>query len=113
LASAVPVNPAFHSRAKRAIDLTITIPLVVCLAPLLAVLVLLVKLQDGGPVIYRRRVIGSGGEFDAFKFRTMRPDADRWLAKRPALKQEFERNFKLEHDPRVTRLGAILRNSSL
>src|SRR5262249_88316 len=74
---------------------------------------LAVKLQDGGPAIYRRRVIGPSGEFDAYKFRSMRTDADSALAKNPALRREFERNFKLISDPRVTRIGAWLRRVSL
>jgi lipopolysaccharide/colanic/teichoic acid biosynthesis glycosyltransferase len=51
--------------------------------------------------------------FDAFKFRTMVRNADSILAATPGLRAEFERNFKLRHDPRVTRVGAILRRYSL
>lgn len=98
---------------KRAIDLALTFPLLVLLAPLLAAIALAVKLQDDGPVFHPRRVIGPEGDFDAMKFRTMRPDADLWLARHPILKQEFERNFKLTNDPRVTPLGRFLRRYSL
>src|SRR5260370_25269540 len=70
-------------------------------------------LEDRLPIIYRRRVIGTTGQFDAFKFRSMRRDADSILASNPALKAEFERNFKLRNDPRVTRVGAFLRKVSL
>lgn len=98
---------------KRAIDLALTLPLLVLLAPVLAVVALLVKFQDGGPVFHARRVIGPNGEFNAVKFRTMRPDADIWLARHPTLKQAFERNFKLLNDPRVTPLGRFLRRYSL
>lgn len=102
-----------NSPWKRAIDLGLTLPLLVFLAPLFAAIALLVKLQDGGPVFHARRVIGPDGSFDAVKFRTMRPDADVWLAEHPALKREFERNFKLANDPRVTPLGRFLRRYSL
>jgi lipopolysaccharide/colanic/teichoic acid biosynthesis glycosyltransferase len=98
---------------KRAIDLALTLPLLAFLAPLFAAIALLLKLQDGGPVFHARRVIGPAGDFDAVKFRTMRPDADLWLARHPILKSEFERNFKLANDPRVTPLGRFLRRYSL
>ena len=64
---------------KRTVDLTVAAVLLVLLAPLLLILALLVKLQDGGPAFYRRRVVGPKGEFDAFKLRTMRVDADEIL----------------------------------
>lgn len=102
-----------RSRWKRGIDVALTIPLLVCLSPVLAILAFVVKVHDRGPVFYPRRVIGPFGDFDAFKFRTMRPDADYWLARHLDLKQEFERNFKLADDPRVTRIGRFLRRYSL
>jgi lipopolysaccharide/colanic/teichoic acid biosynthesis glycosyltransferase len=73
----------------------------------------LIFVEDGRPIIYRRRVIGRGGQFDAFKFRTMRRDADSVLANDPVLLEEYQRNFKLTHDPRVTKLGAVLRKFSI
>ena len=87
--------------------------LIVLLSPVFIVISLLVVLNDGWPVVYRRRVIGQAGEFDAFKFRTMVRDADSVLAANPDLNAEFERNFKLKDDPRVTRVGAFLRKLSL
>ena len=102
---------------KRALDVSGAAILLVLLSPILAVLAVLIKLQDGGPVIHRRRVVGRGGgprgEFDAFKLRSMRVDADEILQKDPALRRDFEINFKLKDDPRVTRLGAFLRKTSL
>jgi lipopolysaccharide/colanic/teichoic acid biosynthesis glycosyltransferase len=99
--------------AKRTLDVTLAILLAAPLGPLLLILALLVKLQDGGPALYRRRVVGRKGEFDAFKLRTMRVDADEILARDPELRREFEVNFKLKDDPRVTPLGVILRRLSL
>jgi lipopolysaccharide/colanic/teichoic acid biosynthesis glycosyltransferase len=85
----------------------------VLLSPVVLLVSALVKLQDGGPVLHRRRVVGPDGPFDAFKFRSMRPDADAMLEKNDALRRVFERNFKLKRDPRVTRIGAWLRRYSL
>jgi len=98
---------------KRALDFFGAAILLLLLSPLFAVLGVLVALEDGWPVFYRRRVVGKNGDFDAYKFRSMRKDADAILAADPALKEEFERNFKLEHDARVTRVGNVLRKLSL
>lgn len=98
---------------KRVLDLLGAGILLLLLSPLFVVLGLLVVFEDGCPVFYRRRVVGTSGEFDAYKFRSMCKNADAILAADPALKQEFERNFKLEHDPRVTRVGSVLRKLSL
>ena len=74
---------------------------------------LIIKLSDGGPMFFRRRVMGPQGSFDAFKLRTMRVDADQWLEQHPGLMEEFRKNFKLKEDPRLTRLGRFLRMHSL
>jgi lipopolysaccharide/colanic/teichoic acid biosynthesis glycosyltransferase len=98
---------------KRLLDVSAATMLLILCSPLIAVLAVLIKLQDGGPVFHRRRVVGTQGEFDAFKLRTMRVDADQLLELNPGLRREFEVNFKLKNDPRVTRLGRTLRKSSL
>lgn len=98
---------------KRAVDLLLGAGLILFLSPLFVMLAALVALEDGWPIIYRRRVVGKDGEFDAYKFRSMRKDSDAILCGTPGLKEEFERNFKLKDDPRVTRLGRVIRNLSL
>ena len=98
---------------KRCMDVTLSTILLVLLLPVFALVSLVVFLDDGIPVIYRRRVVGFTGSFDAFTFRTMVRNADSILAFSPGLKAEFERNFKLKQDPRVTRVGAALRRYSL
>jgi lipopolysaccharide/colanic/teichoic acid biosynthesis glycosyltransferase len=98
---------------KRVVDIVGACVLLVVLAPLIAICALLIKLQDGGPVFHRRRVVGPNGEFDAFKLRTMCPRADDILQREPALRREFELNSKLRNDPRITRVGAFLRKLSL
>ncbi len=103
----------WQRKAKRVIDVVGSALLLVVLSPLFPVLTLLVLLLDGKPVIFRRRCIGSGGEFDAFKFRTMTRDADEVLRRDPGLQNAFHQNFKLKSDPRVTRLGTWLRKFSL
>src|SRR5689334_11564300 len=65
---------------KRVIDTAGAACLIVISSPLLIALAALIRMLDGAPVIYRRRVIGPRGEFDAFKFRTMCRNADAILA---------------------------------
>ena len=98
---------------KRWIDVAVSAALLVLLLPVFAAVGFLVLCDDGFPICYRRRVIGLAGSFDAFKFRTMVRNADSILASTPGLKAEFERNYKLKDDPRVTRVGSFLRKYSL
>ena len=98
---------------KRLLDLIGASFLLVLLAPIITFCALLIKLQDGGPVFHRRRVVGCDGEFDAFKLRTMCQQADAILQQDASLRREFELNSKLRNDPRITRIGAMLRKLSL
>ena len=98
---------------KRFFDLFCAAIGLLLLSPIFAAIALLILTMDGSPVIYRRRVVGQRQDFDAFKFRTMRRDADAWLESQPELKAEYQRNFKLQADPRVTQIGRWLRKTSL
>lgn len=112
-APATPAPKISGRLIKRAFDLSVGAVLLPLLLPLIALLVLLIRISDGAPAIYRRRVVGVKDNFDAFKLRTMRVDADEVLKSSASMRQEFEVNFKLPNDPRVTRLGAFLRRTSL
>jgi lipopolysaccharide/colanic/teichoic acid biosynthesis glycosyltransferase len=98
---------------KRIFDLLGSALLIIALFPLFFGLACLVLLADGTPVIYRRRVVGPKGEFDAYKFRTMIRNADAVLAANAQLSDAFAQQFKLKSDPRITRIGAWLRKYSL
>lgn len=98
---------------KRAIDIVGSSLLLVVSAPLVLILALRIKLHDGGPAFFRRRVTGPKGEFDAFKLRTMVVDADEVLRRDPVLRGRFEMHFKLKDDPRITTVGAKLRRTGL
>lgn len=98
---------------KRLIDVVGALFALIILSPTLLVIAILIKFQDGGPVIHRRRVVGSKGEFDLFKFRSMCVNADDILRSDPNLWAEYQKNFKLVNDPRVTRLGRFIRRTSL
>ena len=87
-------------------------------SPLFLFLAVLVKLSSPGPVFYVQKRVGRGyRNFGCIKFRTMRPDADAVLAqvleRSPEMRAEFDRDFKLRNDPRITPIGRFLRRSSL
>ncbi|GDX73145.1 galactosyl-1-phosphate transferase [Cyanobium sp.] len=103
---------------KRAGDIGFSLLVLALGSPLLLLLAVLVKLSSKGSVFYCQRRIGRGYRgFGCLKFRTMRKDADRVLAQvlasDPELRAEFERDFKLKNDPRITPIGKFLRRSSL
>src|ERR1700734_3997895 len=98
---------------KRTLDLVGSSLVIALLSPVFLVVALVVLISDGPPLLHPRLVLGSGGEFHAYKFRTMLRDADAILAADPKLRDAFTRDFKLKSDPRVTRLGAWLRRYSL
>jgi len=99
---------------KTIMDYVLTIIVLVFISPLLLILAIIVRLDSPGPVLYRRRVMGrSGQEFNAFKFRTMAVNGDEILNTHPELKAIWERDQKLENDPRVTRSGQWMRKLSL
>lgn len=100
--------------AKRAMDLAVAGLLVIVASPLLGLIALAIKISDPGPVFFRQKRVGQDGRlFKVLKFRTMVVDAE---AKLRELQEQNERNgplFKMERDPRVTRIGHILRETSL
>jgi len=104
-------------RSKRAFDLVAASLLLLLFGPLLLLIAIAVRL-DGGPALFGHRRLGAGGtSFRCWKFRSMVPDAEavlaRTLATDPEARAEWERDFKLRNDPRVTPLGNFLRKSSL
>ncbi|HAX97545.1 MAG TPA: undecaprenyl-phosphate galactose phosphotransferase WbaP [Candidatus Atribacteria bacterium] len=103
---------------KRVGDLAGSFVLLLAGAPIFALIALLIRLDSKGPVFYRQVREGRYGKtFSMLKFRTMRVNADQVLAELlesdPALQQEWEKDQKLRHDPRITRVGRFLRKFSL
>ena len=103
---------------KRAFDLLFTICGGLCILPFLLVIAVMVAVDNKGNVIFAHRRIGRDGkEFKCYKFQTMIPNAqealEKYLAENPAARKEWEESFKLTDDPRVTKLGNILRKTSL
>ena len=119
-AAAAPLSgsrPMPGWRGKRALDLAVTVALLVVLLPVLAVIAVAVKLTSPGPVLFRPRRVGRGGrEFPILKFRTMHTDAEQQLRKDEALHALFvngSHKIPSRIDPRVTRVGRFLRRTSL
>lgn len=88
------------------------------LLPLLAYIALRIRMESPGPVLFRQNRIGQNGKtFSVCKFRTMAVNAEallqQYLAENPAMREEWEKDQKLRHDPRVTRIGDFLRRTSL
>jgi exopolysaccharide biosynthesis polyprenyl glycosylphosphotransferase len=99
---------------KLLLDYAITLPGLILISPLLLLIAVAIRLDSPGPVLYRRQVMGvNGKQFGALKFRTMHVNGDEILAARPDLQAELARTHKLKHDPRLTRVGPLLRRTSL
>lgn len=114
----LPATPAFWASAydliKRVLDLGLAALLTVLLLPLGLLIAAAVKLDSPGPVLYVQRRCGHGGrEFPLLKFRTMVTDADRLMQELRKVNEMDGPTFKMARDPRVTRLGAWLRRTSL
>jgi exopolysaccharide biosynthesis polyprenyl glycosylphosphotransferase len=108
-------QPTLFGRVfKRTFDVVVAGAVLILAAPAMAVVALLVKKEDGGPVFFRQQRVGRGGtEFGMIKFRTMCVDAEAKLAAMRADNQRSGPLFKLARDPRVTRIGHVLRRTSL
>lgn len=105
-------------RAKRVLDLLLTVVGGLMITPLLIVIFIWIKLDSSGPAFYGHRRLGADGKhFLCWKFRTMHTNAeqllDEFLRSSPDLRAEWEHTFKLRNDPRVTRIGRFLRKTSL
>jgi lipopolysaccharide/colanic/teichoic acid biosynthesis glycosyltransferase len=112
---------ALYLGAKRLLDILLVLSLLIFIWPFLLLVALLIRLDSSGPLFHLRKVLArqtlAASEpprtFMAYKFRTMVPNADAILESDPALRQEYEKEYKLQRDPRVTHLGAHLRAFSL
>ncbi|HWA15021.1 MAG TPA: sugar transferase, partial [Gemmatimonadales bacterium] len=115
MALSAPSELATQLQIKRLMDVVVSGLALIALAPVFAVIAILIRRQSPGPVLFRQTRIGQGGRtFTILKFRTMVPDAE---AQREALAAQSlygdGRLFKVENDPRITPIGAILRRTSL
>jgi exopolysaccharide biosynthesis polyprenyl glycosylphosphotransferase len=111
--SATP-NDTGALMVKRTMDIVGASAALVVLSPLLAVVALLIKMQDGGPVLFSQERSGLfGRRFAMLKFRSMVTDAEAQKARLAHLNEMSGPVFKMAHDPRITRLGAFIRRTSI
>jgi exopolysaccharide biosynthesis polyprenyl glycosylphosphotransferase len=100
--------------SKRVFDLAVAAAALAVLAPAMLVIALLVKLHDGGPILFRQARVGREGRtFHMLKFRSMRVDAEQLLAELQDRNEGAGVLFKMREDPRVTPVGRVLRRYSL
>lgn len=106
-------SPAYLA-VKRALDIVLSGTGLLVLSPVLAVIAILIKLEDGGPVLHHRWCVGKNGKYDMLKFRTMVTDANNFEKYfTPEQMEEYKKNIKLDNDPRITKVGNFLRRKSL
>ena len=99
---------------KRLMDITVSVLGLTILSPLMLLIALAIKLDSPGPVLFRQTRVGKdGAHFTLYKFRSMRQDAEQQLDRLWDLNEATGPLFKIREDPRVTRVGRVLRRSSL
>jgi lipopolysaccharide/colanic/teichoic acid biosynthesis glycosyltransferase len=100
---------------KRSVDVIVASVMLLAALPILAMAALAIWVEDKGPVLFHQRRIGRHGvPFDLIKLRTMVPDAEARLAEVAHLNERHDGPlFKASHDPRVTRVGRVLRATSV
>ncbi|EFA22177.1 sugar transferase [Bifidobacterium gallicum] len=111
----LPQYSPYEQIKKRIFDIVVSSVALVVSSPIMAIVALAIKMEDGGPVFYKQERIGLRGKpFYIHKFRSMYVNADARLEE--VLKeqgQELGARYKLKHDPRITKVGAFIRKTSL
>lgn len=111
------IRKKMYKLTKRMFDILASFLAIIFFSPIFLLIAILIKIDSKGSVIYKHKRIGKDGKYIyLYKFRSMFVDADKRLKKllkKPKIKKEWEKNFKLENDPRITKVGNILRKTSL
>lgn len=113
-----PLSSHLNQVLKRIFDFVVSFLLLLISLPFMLLISIAIKIDSPGPVIYKHKRVGRGGKtFFIYKFRTMYLDSDKrlslFLSRHPQEKKKWFLYRKLDEDPRVTRLGSILRRFSL
>jgi len=104
----------WNQKVKRAIDIAIASATLIALAPLLAIIAIAIRLDSPGPILFRQRRVGLGGNtFEIFKFRSMYQNAEALIHELRAQAGAKDPTFKMVDDPRITRVGRVIRRFSL
>ncbi|MCX4254357.1 MAG: sugar transferase [Bacilli bacterium] len=107
----------FYYGIKRLFDIIVSGIAIIVLLPFFIVIAILIKLDSKGTIFYKHKRIGKRGQYIyLYKFRTMYKDSNERLVemlKDPTIKEEWETYYKLNNDPRITRIGKFLRKTSI
>ena len=111
-------NKVIYRISKRTVDILISSIGLVILLPIFLIVAILIKLDSKGPVFFLQKRIGINGKmFKLYKFRTMKLNADkelrRILQNDEEARKEYEKNKKLNKDPRITKVGNLIRKLSI
>ena len=100
---------------KRVFDIVCSLIGLIVLSPVFIILSILIKTTSEGPVFFAHKRVGKGGKtIKIYKFRSMVTNAEELIRQfTPEQKAEYEKNFKLENDPRITKVGNFMRKTSL
>jgi Undecaprenyl-phosphate galactose phosphotransferase WbaP len=103
---------------KKAFDIAMSVIALIIFSPVFLAIVIIIKMDSRGPSVFGHKRVGKGGSaFTCYKFRTMVVNAQEvlqdLLQKDPEAKQQWDQDFKLKDDPRITRIGSLLRKTSL
>lgn len=113
----VSLKARFYLFSKRFFDVLVSLFGLILFLPVFLIIAIAIKLDSKGKVFYKHKRIGKNGKYIyLYKFRSMYSDSKERLEKLledPKIRQEWEENFKLDNDPRITRVGKILRITSL
>lgn len=109
------IKSKIYSGFKRIVDVILGCIGLVLLSPVFLILAICIKIDSKGPVIFAHKRIGKNGkEFNMYKFRSMYENAEEMIENfNEEQKREWQENFKLENDPRITKVGNFLRKTSL
>jgi len=109
------ISKRIYIVVKRFLDIFLSLIGLVLLSPIFLIIAIIIKIDSKGPIFFVHNRIGERGKpFGIYKFRTMVDNAEDLIKKfTPEQKAEFERSYKLEKDPRVTKIGNFLRKTSL
>lgn len=108
-------NKPVYRFFKRTFDIILSVIALIVLSPVFLIIAIFIKCDSRGPVFFKHHRIGKNGKpFGMYKFRSMVCDADKLFETLPdEMKQEFEESYKITNDPRITKVGKFLRETSL
>lgn len=108
-------NLSVYKYMKRGIDILLSLVGIIILSPLFLIIAIAIKIDSKGPVIFVHKRIGKNGKkIGLYKFRSMVSNAEDLIKSfTPEQMKEYQKNYKLQNDPRITRVGKFLRKTSL